>query len=603
MLIPRYEDSQVKMTPVAVPQAQAAPAGSFGEGIAKGLGDVANAGVAYVTHENLLAKQEKEKQDKAVADKAETALIGQFDKNILEALQVTGRAVTPDHDEDGQPQPGAPDLVTQYSADFKEQRAEIEKNLTEDQKKLFAHTADRHEIGLLKKLMEHQVVQTEAWQTEQHAGLAATISKSLEAVTAPDLPVEDLNRLYDQTQLIFGKISEERGIKEYDRIVETIEKNRVENAIKRDDAATARSIYDSAVKNERIDSTGNVGSDLVHRLNSAEATEKGVSYIDSIWKKPENNAPIPNPEELYSGIKEAEKSTALTKAAAHIAKVELFDRITRHNQQSATKLHILKSDVWQKIDDKEYNLKQALSAVDTAAMPGDERVQMKKQIENYFKPPKDPYALMEQRLSQDSALADMMDKINKGELRVEDLKDAQGYTSTLGRENVNKLYKYGQGYEKALASPQLTPEQFSVAVADLRSAGIELPPEKIDGKVNPRFLAMRGYVIDTLVNEQVKKGTVLNSTEANKRIKELVSQELPVRMQGGWFTKPSTVYIEKKKPWEVQNPTAVDTASILRERLKREPTAAEIQQGQAEYLKPSASRKALLTGSQFGGTD
>lgn len=276
MQVPRYEDSQVKITPLSMPQAQAAPAGSFGEGIAKGLGDVANAGMNIAAHENQLAQQEKEKQDKAVAAKAEIALIGQFDKNILESSQVTGRAVTPDHDEDGQPQPGAPDLVTQYSTDFRDQRAEIEKNLTEDQKKLFVHTADRYELGLNKHLMKHQVEQTEAWQTEQHATLAATISKSLESVTTPALPVEDLNALYDQTQLIFGKVSTEKADQEYDRIVETIEKNRVENAIKRGDFATAKLLYDAAVENEHIDPNGNSGSEATRQIKAAEIHQKKI---------------------------------------------------------------------------------------------------------------------------------------------------------------------------------------------------------------------------------------------------------------------------------------------------------------------------------------
>ena len=276
MQVPRYEDSQVKITPLSMPQAQTAPAGSFGEGIAKGLGDVANAGMNIAAHENQLAQQEKEKQDKAVAAKAEIALIGQFDKNILESSQVTGRAVTPDHDEDGQPQPGAPDLVTQYSTDFRDQRAEIEKNLTEDQKKLFVHTADRYELGLNKHLMKHQVEQTEAWQTEQHATLAATISKSLESVTTPALPVEDLNALYDQTQLIFGKVSTEKADQEYDRIVETIEKNRVENAIKRGDFATAKLLYDAAVENEHIDPNGNSGSEATRQIKAAEIHQKKI---------------------------------------------------------------------------------------------------------------------------------------------------------------------------------------------------------------------------------------------------------------------------------------------------------------------------------------
>jgi hypothetical protein len=51
MLIPRYEDSQVKNVAVSIPQAQALGPDAFGAGIAKGLAQVADAGQSIVVQE------------------------------------------------------------------------------------------------------------------------------------------------------------------------------------------------------------------------------------------------------------------------------------------------------------------------------------------------------------------------------------------------------------------------------------------------------------------------------------------------------------------------------------------------------------------------
>ena len=588
MQVPRYEESQVKIAPVSLPQAQAAPAGSFGEGIARGLNDVSSAVGAYAAYE-------KEKNDKAVNDKAVVDLAYVYDDKVLKSSQVTGKGVLEGYDEDGKEQQGAPDLVNTYRDEFKAKRAELEQKLTPDQKALFTPHADRYELGLTKHLMKHQVEQTETWQTEQHASLAAQQIKSLEVAPDDKSFNSEKKALLETFTNLYSKHGEDFIVNEYEKKVAAIVDVRVKSAIERGDSTTARQMFDTAVKEKDIAVNSATYSDLVHRLDGAEATDKGVAYVDKVWQVPQNNAPVMNASALYAGIDKAVKEKQITPAAAKIAEAELSQRISRYDHDRTVAIHVFKSDLWQGIDDKKYNLKTALLAVDTAAIPGDERVVLKKTVEHYFKPPVDPYVRMEQKLTQDSELSTLMESISNGKLRIASLKDAQGYAGTIGRENVNKLYRYGQGYEKALASPVMAPDQFKTEIEVLRQAGVSVPKAKA-----PEYKAMQGYVLDELVQRQVKLGKMLTVEDQKQEIRKIISEKIPVYMTSSNLFS-SALHVEEKAPWNVQNPAAIDVVGLLKKSLKREPTAAEITSAQAELNKPRIRRQQSRTFSGFGG--
>ena len=589
MQVPRYEDSQVKITPVSTPQAQAAPAGSFGEGIAKGMGDVAKVGFAYVAHE-------KAKQDAAMTDKGLVELIGAFDKNVSEASQVYGAGVKEGHGEDGQVQAGAPDLVTQYSTDFRNERAKIENGMSPDQKALFTPHADRYELHLNKTLMAHQVKQTEAWQTEQHATLASRHIKSLEVAPDNDSFKAGKNYLLRDYTNLYSTHGEDFILAEYEKKVAEIVDVRVKSAIARGDSATARQMFDSAVKDKDIAADSAAYSDLVHRLDGAEASDKGTAYIDKNWRVPANNAPVTDATTLYENIDKAVRSKQLTPEAGQIAEAELSQKITRYDHDRTVAIHTFKSDLWQGIDDKAYSLKSALAKVDAAAIPGDERVLLKKSVELYFKPPADPKAEMLQLLEQDSELSTLTESISNGKLRITSLKDAQGYTERIGRANVAKLYRFGSGYEKALASPVMAPAQFKTEIEILRQAGVPVPKTKAS-----EYNAMQGYVLDELVQTQVKLGKMLSVEDQKLEIRKIISRKLPVFMSGGWFKMADTVYTEEKSPWNVQNSASVDVVGMLRKVLKREPTPEEIAENKALLDRPRRTRQQSKTFSNFGG--
>jgi len=592
-----YNEQKVDIAPIRIAQARPDTAGAAaGQALAKGLGDVANIGLR-------IAREEQEKHDKAVIDKAEYDLISTYDKSISDASQVAGRAVMAGFDEDGKENKDAPDLVTQYATDFKETRAKLEEGLTERQRAAFRATADRYELGLSRHVMSHQIKQTELWQTEQHASLAAKIGQSLEAVTTPALPGKDLDALKEKMNLVFGKISAERAEAEYTKAIESIEKNRVAGAIKRGDVTAARAIFDKALDSKHLDPNGPTGSDLTHMLNSAEATEKGTQFVSSIWRQPATNAPVTNLEEMYSSIDKAVKDKKLTPEAARVAEAELSQKITRHNQQTEINLHLIKSDIWQGVNDGSINLKSALAKVDAAAMPGDDRIRMKRAVELHFKPPRDPAAILEQKMAQAGAMADIQEKMINGEVRIQNLKDAMAYVPDIGLANASKLYQFGQKYEKALANPQIAPEQIAIAVGELAQAGVNLPPEKVNGKANPEYLAMKGYVLDALVNEQVTKGVPLTGSDANKAIKRIMSDRQPVFMKGGWFHLPNSIRVEEKPAWQVKNPESIDVKGLLTKKLGREPTQKEIEEGQAKLVMPARTRKALQFGARFGGNN
>lgn len=590
MVVPRYEQSTVQNAAVAIPQAQAPGADSFGAGLGQGLSRAGNVGLE-------IAKDMQDKADVAAIDNAKGQILTAYNRISTEAQVVTGRGVDPGFDEDGKEQPGAPGLTEQYMGEFQEQLEQTTKGLTPRQMEKFKPFLTEHTSGLERALLTHEITQREAYQ--KAASTATAKMQTDQLVEAPDEKsfAAGVTRL-DETlgHLFQGEVLEQKR----KELIDGAQKQRVVNAITSGDVKGARTIFDGA----GFDPKSEEYADLKHRLDGAEADDLGTSFVAGIWQQPMNNAPVANVVELYQGIESAVKNGQLTKEAAKIAEAELSQRITRYEHERTAALQAFNSDVWQGIDDGKLNLRSALAKVDAAAMPGDDRVQLKKAIERYFKPPADPEAKLMEKLGQDSALADLMLKINNGEMRVKTLKEAQAYTSLVGRGNVGKLFSYGQQYETALASPHLTGQQFDQVVEELRGAGVaDIPAKKRGSANNPVYLAMQASILDQIVSKQVKTGKMLDDQGVKQEFRRILTEKVPVNARQTFMGIPLWKTTDQKRSWEVQNPGAVDVAGILRQKLRREPRQAEIDAATAALRKPSPGRRTISATTRSGGVE
>lgn len=590
MVVPRLEGPTVQNAAVSTPQAQASGADAFGAGIGKGLSTMGNVGLE-------IAKQEQEKADAAIGDRAKGEALSLYNRLSVEAQAVTGRGVDPGYTEDGEEQAGAPGLTEQYLAEFKEKLPEITKGMNSRQLAKFQPFITDHVSGLERTLLTHEISQRETYQKAQSAATAKLQVDQL--VQAPDEKTfaAGVARLDETLGHIFqGDVLEEKR----KELLDGVQKQRVVNAITRGDTKGARSIFEVAGFNPKSEEY----ADLKHRLDGAEAADLGESFVAGIWKQPTNNASVTDLPKMYQALDEAVQKGTLSREAGRIAEAELSQRVTRYEQARSVALHTFTSDVWQGIDDKKLNLKQALAKVDAAAMPGDQRVQLKKSIEIYFKPPPaDPEAKMMQKLEQDSALADLMLKINNGEVRIKTLKDAQAYTGLVGRANVTRLAGYAQKYEGALANPNLTGRQFDQVIDELRGAGVDLPEKKKGSKANPAYLAMQATMLDEIVSKQTKTGKILDDEGVKQEFRRMATEKLPVNSRQTFAGIPLWQTTDQKRAWEVQNPAAVDIAGLLETKLKRKPTAAEVAAATAAYNRKNPSRQVVKARTRFGGIE
>lgn len=322
--------------------------------------------------------------------------------------------------------------------------------------------------------------------------------------------------------------------------------------------------------------------------------ENGRAAGDEVFN---NNIPRTMNDPINVDAMRKQIPSTLNESAKAIAEKRIEEKAKELHAARTEKVNLYVDNLWQRIDDKQLGLTSALKDVDTADLPGDTRVKLKKQVEHYFKPPKDPEAVLLKKIGQMEKLADLQEKISNGELRVQSLKDGLRYAGDIGRENVGKLVSFGKNYEKALATPALAPGQFDVVIEELRNSGVKDIPKK--GK--PEYKAMQATLLDELVTRQTATGKVLDDAGVKSEFRRILTTKIPVNAKQTFLGIPLYSTTDEKRQWEIQNPQAVDIKGLLRSSLKREPTDAEVKAAESAYLKKSTRRDTKVRASIGGG--
>lgn len=539
------------------------------------------------------------------ADKRSTIEANEFKREVMDTYAniyawsntIKGRAVLPGFGEDGSEDKEAMSLTDQGMGEFSEKTAAVMGKLSPAAREKAGKFVDEYSFSLQKHLLTRQASESESHYRNESLATASKLQKEL----VQSLDTESFNagsaRLKQTLSEIYqGEVLDQK----YAEVISATRNTQVLNAIKTGNTATARKIF----LESNFDKNSAEYADMKHRLDDAEATTIGTEYIDKAWIPPKNNGPVLNLNDLYAGIDKDLKEGRITPQAANVAETELNQRLSRYEHQRNINIHAMKSDLWQGIDDNKYNLKSAMNAIDTMALPGDDRVTLKRQVEHYFKPPADPMATMVKRLEQDSRLADLQDKIANGDVRIKSRNDALLYAGDIGLVNVGKLLNFAQGYEKVLANPKVTKEQFRMVIEELRASGVKgLPPEKQGGKANPAYAAMQATMMNDLVESQVKTGKMLTDADVKKKFREMAVKEIPVNTVTMLGSVRLWTGTDKKKAWEVQNPSAIDVPALLEAAYKRKPTPQEVQNATAELNKPTTSRREYSQSVKFGGTE
>lgn len=328
--------------------------------------------------------------------------------------------------------------------------------------------------------------------------------------------------------------------------------------------------------------------------------ENGRAAGDEVFN---NNIPKTMNDPINVDAMRKQIPATLNESAKAIAEKRIEEKARELNAARTEKVNSYIDNLWQRVDDKQLGLTSALKDVDTADLPGDTRVKLKKQVEHYFKPPKDPEEMLLKKIGQMEKLADLQEKISNGELRVQSLKDGLRYAGDIGRENVSKLVSFGKNYEKALATPALAPGQFDVVIEELRNSGVKDIPKK----GTPEYKAMQATLLDELVTKQVNVGRILDDVGVKKEFRSVLTTKVPVNSRKfTWWGSPVSDYFGgmttvEKKQWEIQNPDAVDVVGFLRAELKREPTASEIATAKSSYQKKTTRRDTKVRANIGGG--
>lgn len=329
------------------------------------------------------------------------------------------------------------------------------------------------------------------------------------------------------------------------------------------------------------------------KLEKLVAYEDGTTTAEIIFNR--NMPNTMNKSIDVESMRKELKASGLTDEAKTVAEKRIEERSRELKADRAERVSGYIDNLWQRIDDKGLNETTALKSIDTADLPGDTRVQLKKQVESHFRPPVDTEARFLKYMGEMENLAELQEKINSGEIRVQSLKDGLRYAGDIGRGNVAKLVSYGKNYEKALASPAMAPGQFDLVVEELKQSGVKDIPKK----GTPEYKAMQATLLDEMVTKQTATGKILDDVGVKNEFRRIITTKVPVNTATTLFGKRLWGGVDEKRQWEIENKGAVDITGLLRASLKREPTREEIATAKAAYEKKS-SRRELKTRAVFG---
>lgn len=421
--------------------------------------------------------------------------------------------------------------------------------------------------------------------------LIGSLNNSIKAAQLGTRPLEDIMAENDIAVMNSKTLSSEEMENKIISGQSAIAKSHLTSLMERN-PSEAKTLLESGYYNRFLD--GKTQEAIAPTVDKFLAYENGTTMGNEIFEKhlPQTmNDPID-----VASMREEVRKSGLKDDAKLIAEKRVEERAKELNAARKEKVDVFTDNLWQRIDDGQLRETTALKAVDTADIPGTERVRLKKQVESYFKPPADPEAKMMQYFSQMEKLAELQEKINNGDLRVKSLKDGLKHVGDIGKSNVVKLVSYGSNYEKALATPALAPGQFDTVIDELRRSGAENMPKKGSAE----YKAMQATILDEVVTVQTKTGKILDDEGLKKQIRKVVNTKLPVSMSTSFLGIPFYSSTEEKRLWEVQNPDAIDIKGMLKSRLKREPTQAEVQEAK-EALSRKTTRRDAKTRAPFGG--
>lgn len=290
------------------------------------------------------------------------------------------------------------------------------------------------------------------------------------------------------------------------------------------------------------------------------------------------------PKGMNDPIKIVEMEKALKKienpSVREEAQRELGHMATRWNQQQS-ELHQgnVQSVYGMILERRPY--KAIVSSKEFNALPPQSQLSLKNTIEAEYKPKVDAEQQVEIRLAQAEMFADIVERIEKGEVRVTDPREAFRYVDVLGIGKAKELSTLIRSHNAKLGKVSLGDRystSFNNALRELRAQGIEFVPDPDNrkGKVaKADYGNLYSAVQTAIIEEQERVGRVLTQEDLDRKIRELVR---PATVNARWTLGGVELFgtTDRKPAYKIENPRSMNVRKTLEERLGRKPTDQEV---------------------------